>query len=158
MNKFNKYLIYGISSVIVLTTYLAAAQGWGINSVDNPIVMKKYPNKQASYGRNNKLLNDSVRKERRRITDSLRKVKKDSLKKIEVNFNKTRDSLLSHGYTTTTLAAYSSGKYLYAYGKRPRYSNSSGRGYSGYSSSSSTGSFKGGSGRSFRGGSRRGGK
>ena len=155
MKKFSRPLIYGISFIIIFTTYLSVAQGWGISSVYSPTVMTKYPHKKAYYGRSNKLLSDSVRKEKRRVTDSLYKIKKDSLKKVEVKFNHTRDSLLSHGYTATTIATYAAGRYLYAYGKKPRYSSSgSGSSYS----SSNTGSFRGSSGRSFRGGSRRGGK
>lgn len=168
MKDYTKILTWGISFVIVFTTYLSVAQGWGIKPMTNETVVKKYKgNSNQYYGQENKVLRDSVLAVRKRVKDSLRKRRKDSLKKVEKRFNLTRDSLLSHGYNTTSLATYAGGKYLYAYGKRPsdRSSSSSSSGYSSsssrYSSSSSSrsvGSFRGGSSRSFRGGSRRGGK
>jgi hypothetical protein len=97
----------------------------------------------------------------RQIRDSLRKRRKDSIKKVEIQFNKTRDSVKKK-FGSEFLKVYDGGKYLYAYGKAPRYSSDSysysSSGYSSSSSSGGVGSFRGGSSRSFRGGSRRGGK
>ncbi|WP_299452419.1 hypothetical protein [uncultured Microscilla sp.] len=159
MKNYIKLLVGGVSFIIVFVTYLAVAQGWGVKPIRNQPIVSKYQGKNGYYGRKNKVLWDSVLAVRKRVRDSLRQRRRDSLKKVEVRFNKTRDSV-SKRYGAKFLAVYAGGKYLYAYGKRPRSSNSYSGSYSSTSSSGSgsVGSFRGSSNRSFRGGSRRGGK
>lgn len=156
MAKYKNLILAGIPMVIVLITFLIISQGWGISPVNNRTVVSKYQGKTMSYARSNKVLRDSARKEQRRIIDSIAQKRKDSVKKVEVKFNTTRDSLKNLGYNLTL---YASGKYQHVYGYRPSYSSGSSSYSSGsYTSSSSSGSFRSSSGRSFRGGSRRGGK
>lgn len=154
-----KIITGGVSLAIVFVTYLSVAQGWGIKSIEDKAIMKKYQGKSGYYGRENKVLRDSVLAVQRQVRDSLRKRRKDSLKKVEIRFNKTRDSVKKK-FGPEFLKVYDGGKYLYAYGKAPSYSSDSdyGGSYSSSSSSGRTGTFRGGSSRSFRGGSRRGGK
>lgn len=152
-------ITWGVSLAIIFVTYLSVAQGWGVKTIESKAVMKKYRGKSGYYGRANKVLRDSVLAVQRQIRDSLRKRRKDSIKKVEIRFNKTRDSVKKK-FGPEFLKVYDGGKYLYAYGKAPSYSsnNDYGSSYSSSSSSGSVGSFRGGSSRSFRGGSRRGGK
>lgn len=150
MAKYKNLILAGIPMVVVLVTFLIISQGWGVSPVNNRAVVSKYHGKTMSYARSNKVLRDSAQKEQRKIADSIAQKRKDSVKKVEVKFNTTRDSLKKRGYN---LALYAAGKYQHVYGYRPSYSSGSSR----YSSSSSR-SFRSSSGRSFRGGSRRGGK
>ncbi|EAY30232.1 hypothetical protein [Microscilla marina] len=159
MKNYTKLLVGGISFTIVFVTYLAVAQGWGVKPVRNQAIVNKYQGKSGYYGRKNKVLWDSVLAVRKRVRDSLRQRRRDSISKVGIRFNKTRDSV-TRIYGKKFLEVYAGGRYLYAYGKRPRNNSSSdySSSYSSSSSSGSVGSFRGGSSRSFRGGSRRGGK
>jgi len=155
MKNFSQALVWGVSLTIILITYLSVAQGWGIKTIQNKSMSSKYASLRAPYGISNKKLTDSINKAEKRIRDSLRQKREDSIQVVKTKFNATRDSLRSAG---VNLTLYQSGKYLYVYGYRPSGSSYSSGGYSSSGSySSSSGSFRNSS-RSFRGGSRRGGK